>query len=142
MNKGLEALESIIWRLSSLNEDLEPRETEKIDIDNIKKDLEAYEQLKKDYNKTLISNGELCVKVCELEKENKKLKEKYKRRAETSKELNEALKQHQKAIEILKEYNLTISYIPGISRPHLTLNDYGDGVTLTQEKYDLLKEVL
>ena len=35
--------------------------------DIIKRDLESYE-------KTLISNGDLCVKICKLEEENQKLK--------------------------------------------------------------------
>ena len=43
-------------------------------FETIKKDLEAYEQLKRDHDKTLINNGELCVKVCELEKENQEFK--------------------------------------------------------------------
>ncbi len=54
-------------------------------------------------------------------------------------EENEKLK---KAIEILKMYNLTVSYIPEITRPHLSLNDYGDGVTLDINEYELLKEVI
>lgn len=76
----------------------------KEELDTIKQDLEAYEQLKQDHDKTLINNGELVVKVedlkedlrlttiertncedlweeehlkcCELEKENQELKEK------------------------------------------------------------------
>lgn len=40
----------------------------------IKQDLEAYKQLKQDHDKTLINNGELVVKVADLQKENQNLK--------------------------------------------------------------------
>ena len=43
-------------------------------FETIKKDLEAYKQLKQDHDKTLINNGELCVKVCKLENEVQELK--------------------------------------------------------------------
>lgn len=173
------------------------------DYNIVKQDLEAYEQLKQDHDKTLINNGELVVKVADLQKENQELivnknvaqavalnqkreigelkdqisylqeefegwqsayewsqtensilkSENEELRSKyndlmldfkmfdfnTLKQENEKLK---KVLEILKEHNLTISYIPDISLPHLTLNDYGDGVTLTQEEFDLLKEVL
>lgn len=80
-----------------------------------------------------------------LEKENQELKERYKRRAETSKELNEALTQHQKVIEILKDklcvrngtYSFSKdSYYLGVKGSFNNLKE------LTQEQYNLLKEVL
>lgn len=48
-------------------------------FETIKKDLEAYKQLKQEHDKTLINNGELCVKICKLEKENQKLEDKFER---------------------------------------------------------------
>ena len=79
----------------------------------------------------------------QLEKENQKLKERYKHRAETSKELNEALTQHQKAIEILKdklEIVLTSTIVgPCITSWKKTINNKNH---LTQQEYELLKEVL
>lgn len=43
---ALEALEMIRWRLSSLNDDLEPRETEKVELQIIENALIELKQLK------------------------------------------------------------------------------------------------
>lgn len=79
-----------------------------------------------------------------LEKENKELKERYKHRAETSNDLCKAVKQYEKAFEILEKFvsltkcrneetnkwDIPIIYSLGLHRK------------LTQEEYELLKEVL
>lgn len=71
MSKSIEALKEIIRYCSEEIYDINeityenPLEEE---CNLIKQDLEAYEQLKQDHDKTLINNGELCVKVCKLEK--------------------------------------------------------------------------
>lgn len=44
--------------------------------DDIKQDLELLEQLKQQRDSLAINNGELCVKVTDLQKENQELKEK------------------------------------------------------------------
>lgn len=43
-------------------------------LQTIKQDLENYEKLKQTHDKTLINNGELVIKVCNLEKENQDLR--------------------------------------------------------------------
>lgn len=70
MTKSLEALE----RIYAFSDDDIYHDITK-EVNTIKQDLEKLEQLEKDYNKTLISNGELCVKVCELENEKQELKQ-------------------------------------------------------------------
>ena len=81
-----------------------------------------------------------------LEKENEKLKERYKHRAAISNELNEALNQYEKAFEILRD-NVQITLYDKDS----WVENYGINVKmildyeirfLTQEQYKLLKEVL
>ena len=79
MSKSLEALEElkdeIIPDCALKYEDDEGYKEFVLDLyQTIKQDLEAYVQLKQDHDKTLINNGELCVKVCKLEKENQELK--------------------------------------------------------------------
>ena len=80
-----------------------------------------------------------------LEKENQELKERYKHRAEISNELNEALNQYEKALEILNDkfkFELGVSVVKEkyyYSLEFLYNNQY---FTITQEEYELLKEVL
>lgn len=50
------------------------------DCDDIKQDLELLEQLKQQRDSLAINNGELCVKVTDLQKENQELK-RYKEKA-------------------------------------------------------------
>ena len=64
MSKSLEALDKILDLILEYSYWVEAHDLVKI----IKQDLEAYEQLKQDHDKTLINNGELVVKVVELEK--------------------------------------------------------------------------
>ena len=93
----------------------------KEEIEALEQDLDRLEKLEKDYEK---------------------LKERYKHRAETSKDLCNAVKQYEKAIEILKEHNLQVYHIPDFTTPYLSLNDYGDGSSISIKEYKLLKEVL
>lgn len=85
-----------------------------------------------------------------LEKEHNKLKERYKHRAETSNDLCKAVKQYEKAFEILQdillfeinnyeENNKKYYYIALYSK-----NDksYLDRNKISKEQYELLKEVL
>lgn len=80
-----------------------------------------------------------------LEKEHEKLKERYKHRAETSNDLCKAVKQYEKAIEILKDkfkFELGVSVVKEkyyYSLEFLYSNEY---FTITQDQYELLKEVL
>ena len=88
--------------------------------DTIKQDLERKEQ---------------------LEKENKELKEKYKHRAETSHELCEALKNYEKAIEIIKLTKVDTLLLLRTK----SLKEYNSQYELnklTQQEYELIKEVL
>lgn len=82
-------------------------------------------------------------KLEELEKEYEKLKERYKHRAETSNDLCKEVRQYEKAFEIIKEKKVDI--------PKLLANDFNNYNALavffgfkqlTQEEYELLKEVL
>lgn len=86
----------------------------------IKQDLENYERLKQTHDKTLINNGELVIKVCNLEKENQALRKgiDLDLNAKLLSE-NEKLK---KAIEILKMQV--------------------DGCTISEQEDKLLSEVL
>ena len=77
MSKSLEIVNAHIEMFKNCQKayahasDIETANKYKEDIkifETIKQDLEAYEQLKQDHDKTLINNGELCVKVAELEK--------------------------------------------------------------------------
>lgn len=119
-----EALEIIIFRLTSHEEDLELRETDKKVIEIIKQDLERLEALKKE-------NVELRQEVSALED--------YSYDVDCEKELlikeNEKLK---KVIEILKEHlyvkELDIDYI-------LEFNSLYSN-HLTKQEFELLKEVL
>ena len=81
-----------------------------------------------------------------LKNELKTLKERYKHRAAISNELNEALNQYEKAFEILRD-NVQITLYDKDS----WVENYGINVKmildyeirfLTQEQYELLKEVL
>ena len=119
-----EALEIIIFRLTSHEEDLELRETDKKVIEIIKQDLERLEALEKE-------NVELRQEVSALED--------YSYDVDCEKEFlikeNEKLK---KVIEILKEHlyvkELDIDYI-------LEFNSLYSN-HLTKQEYELLKEVL
>lgn len=119
-----EALEIIIFRLTSHEEDLELRETDKKVIEIIKQDLERLEALKKE-------NVELRQEVSALED--------YSYDVDCEKEFlikeNEKLK---KVIEILKEHlyvkELDIDYI-------LEFNSLYSN-HLTKQEFELLKEVL
>ena len=119
-----EALEIIIFRLTSHKEDLELRETDKKVIEIIKQDLERLEALKKE-------NVELRQEVSALED--------YSYDVDCEKEFlikeNEKLK---KVIEILKEHlyvkELDIDYI-------LEFNSLYSN-HLTKQEFELLKEVL
>lgn len=119
-----EALEIIIFRLTSHEEDLELRETDKKVIEIIKQDLERLEALKKE-------NVELRQEVSALED--------YSYDVDCEKELlikeNEKLK---KVIEILKEHlyvkELDIDYI-------LEFNSLYSN-HLTKQEFELLREVL
>ena len=69
-----------------------------------------------------------------LEKEHEKLKERYKHRAEISNDLCKEVKQYEKAIEIFREICLLNN--------NKTLETERCFLRLTEEEYDLLKEVL
>lgn len=77
-----------------------------------------------------------------LEKENEKLKERYKHRAETSNDLCKEVRQYEKAIEILKIKRVSIHILletNSVAEYNFCV-DYNQ--LLTQEEYELLKEVL
>ena len=80
-----------------------------------------------------------------LEKEHEKLKERYKHRAETSNDLCKAIKQYEKAFDILanKVVNILIlKYCIAKGGGVETYNlHYKTEEKLTQEEYELLKEV-
>lgn len=70
MSKSLEALEDMIsWMVD------EQVNNFKEQLDTIKQDLELLEQLKQQRDSLAINNGELCVKVTDLQKENQELKD-------------------------------------------------------------------
>ena len=81
-----------------------------------------------------------------LEKENQELKEKYKHRAETSNDLCKAVKQYEKAIEILVNKRVNILILKYCIEKGCGIDTYNFYYTteeqLTQEEYELLKEVL
>ena len=106
-------------------------------LEDNKKELQKHNSAK--VEALLMDETNLIQDHLKLMEENEELKEKYKRRAETSKDLNEALKKYKNAIEILKKY-LDINIVP---------NKYGNYLIeataielITQQEYDLLKEVL
>ena len=80
-----------------------------------------------------------------LEKEHEKLKERYKHRAETSNDLCKTVKQYEKAFDILvnKKVNiLVLKYFIEKGEGVKTYNlYYTTKEKLTQEEYELLKEV-
>lgn len=76
-----------------------------------------------------------------LEKEHNKLKERYKHRAETSNDLCKAVKQYEKAFEILKENSeIALHYDDEFPTPMISIN--GVYSYINEEEYELLKEVL
>lgn len=80
-----------------------------------------------------------------LEKENKELKERYKHRAEISNDLCKAVKQYEKAFDIVtyKSVNILIlKYCIAKGGGVETYNlHYKTEEQITQEEYELLKEV-
>ena len=132
-----EALECIIWRLTSHEEDLELRETDKKEIEIIKQDLERLEALEKE-NKELWEN---------IEKYNHKFAEVERKKADLMQQ-NEKLK---KAIEIIIREKIKPSAFLGILKdykyhnkvdiPYEKVSIYLD-CELSQQEYELLKEVL
>ena len=80
-----------------------------------------------------------------LEKENQELKERYKHRAETSNDLCKAVKQYEKAFDIVtyKSVNILIlKYCIAKGGGVETYNlHYKTEEQITQEEYELLKEV-
>ena len=85
------------------------------------------------------------VNVCELlEKENQCIKDDNTRLWHGLEYANNKNAKLKKAIEILKKYGLKISYIEGINKiTYILFNpQYNGCVTITQEEYELLKEVL
>lgn len=80
-----------------------------------------------------------------LEKENQELKERYKHRAETSNDLCKAVKQYEKAFDIVtyKSVNILIlKYCIAKGGDVETYNmHYKTEEQITQEEYELLKEV-
>ena len=121
-----EALEIIIFRLTSHEEDLELRETDKKAIEIIKQDLERLEVLEKEYEeyKKLSIEVRNAFQICNrnLSQENEKLK---------------------KAIEILK-IKTPIQFL-GFNKygakPYEIISN-GVVIGLDQQEYELLKEVL
>lgn len=81
-----------------------------------------------------------------LEKENQELKERYKHRAETSNDLCKAVKQYEKAFDIVtyKSVNILIlKYCIAKGGGVETYNlHYKTEEPITQEEYELLKEVI
>ena len=80
-----------------------------------------------------------------LEKEHEKLKERYKHRAETSNDLCKTVKQYEKAFDILENKIVNILILKyciakggGVETYNL---HYKTEEKLTQEEYELLKEV-
>ena len=162
MSKSLEALESLLMiaRPSNTIETYEHRKNYCDMLENIiKQDLEAYEQLQKDYDKALINNGELCVKIsdlkeidipvlkhnleekCEiifdLKKENQELREYDMQLFSTTFKLK-------KALDILKDKRVNIDLLLNSSECP-TYNFYAkkqDLEDLTKQEYELLKGVL
>ena len=82
----------------------------------------------------------------ELEKEHNKLKERYKHRAETSNDLCKAVRQYEKAIEILVNKRVNILILKYCIEKGCGIDTYNFYYTteeqLTQEEYELLKGVL
>ena len=81
-----------------------------------------------------------------LEKENKELKERYKHRAEISNDLCKAVKQYEKAFDIVTYKSVNILILKyciakggGVETYNLY---YTTEEPITQEEYELLKEVL
>ena len=91
-------------------------------VKTIDKDLERLEELEKDYEK---------------------LKERYKHRAEISNDLCKAVKQYEKAVEILKD-NLEIApyHNKTLNIYSIDILNYDCKLYLSQKQYELLKEVL
>ena len=117
----------------------------KQDLERLEELEKEYNNLKKDYDEKDLECIDLQLENEELKKENQELKDKYKRRAETSKELNEALTQYQKAIEILKDKAVNVAKLLLSFKTDNKLDYYNDGLfsfRLTQQEYDLLREVL
>lgn len=106
--------------------------------------LEKENQELKEKVKILEENEEAVLTTLESAvQENEKLKERYKHRAETSNDLCKEVRQYEKAFEILKEKKVDI--------PKLLANDFNNYNALsvffgfkqlTQEEYELLREVL
>lgn len=99
-------------------------------------DTKAYETIKQDLDK-----------LEKLENDYKKLKERYQHRAETSNDLCEAVKQYEKVIDILVDKKVDVSVLLHlIECGNDTPQYYNEGLEqqyrLTQEEYELLKEVL
>ena len=115
--------------------------------DDIKQDLELLEQLKQQRDSLAINNGELCVKVCNLEKENQELV--------VNKNLAQKLALNfKKAIEIIKNkcVSNTNLWLVVCSRNYEDYKSFVENKDhelvriehniLTQQEYELLKEVL
>ena len=80
-----------------------------------------------------------------LEKEHNKLKERYKYRAETSNDLCKAVKQYEKAFEILSDkLELTLYHNKILNTYSIELMCFEEhlGKYIAQEEYELLKEIL
>ena len=80
-----------------------------------------------------------------LEKDHNKLKEKYKHRAETSNDLCKAVKQYEKAFEILSDkLELTLYHNKILNTYSIELMCFEEhlGKYINQEEYEILKEVL
>lgn len=76
-----------------------------------------------------------------LEKEHNKLKERYKHRAETSNDLCKAVKQYEKAIEILKDRFEIVEVKEDYDGEYI-IETSTYFLYITKEQYELLKEVL
>lgn len=100
-------------------------------------DTKAYETIKQDLDK-----------LEKLENDYKKLKERYKHRAETSNDLCKAVKQYENVIEFLVEgFHFEVKELTtlnGESEYYLYWQDKFSsyGVPISKEKYELLKETL
>lgn len=130
MSKGItpkDALEGIIWRLTSYEDDLELRETDKKEIEIINQALDRFELLEKENQDLKNKNAALKIKVRAWEIQS----EKYK-----------------KVINILKEkadirlHILTNTDGSKIYEIEFILGYYSIIYDITQQEYDLLKEFL
>lgn len=150
-NKSLEALEMIERELYLVL----PKNIRDSLIQTIKQDLEHYHnalQNKYDYSKCLCYD-ELLVRCKYLEKENQELKQDVKDVLEDYKDAALRMFKYAEVIEIIKSKNVDIFFLRNncefdLEKYNYEIKNntmqycYEDCLSLTQQEYNLLKEVL